>query len=87
MFSMGFVVFFVFEMPVRWIQREIQTRFDVIPAPAQPLRLRLRLLQMISELMIEILENLLGKCGNRMISAANALGMDSYGSVRLRKDA
>ena len=65
MFSMGFVVFFVFEMPVRWIQREIQTRFDVIPAPAQPLRLRLRLLQMISELMIEILENLLGKCGNR----------------------
>ena len=40
---------------------------------------------MVIELMTEIFENLLGKCGNRMISQGNALGMDSYGSVHLRR--
>ena len=40
---------------------------------------------MVIELMTEIFENLLGKCGNRMISKGNALGMDSYGSVHLRR--
>ena len=45
------------------------------------------LLQMITELMTEILKNLFGKCGNRMISHENAPGMDSYVSAHLRKDA
>ena len=41
---------------------------------------------MMTELMTEILKNLFGKCGNRMISHENAPGIDSYGSVHLRKD-
>ena len=50
------------------------------------LKLKPVILQMMTELMTEILKNLLGKCGNRMISHENAPGMDSYGSVHLRKD-